>query len=289
MQPFEIHDVPSVQDASNLLSEYGDNARLYAGGTELLLVMKSGILHYDHLINIKTVPGLNAIQYGEVDHELTIGALATHRQLERSEVVQRWLPLLAQVEREIANVRVRNVGTIGGNMCFAEPHSDPATLFLALGAQFKLASATMERTLSVDEFLVDAYEPALQPDELLTGIRVPLPGASTHGGYQRFQFHERPTVSVAVLLTLDDAHEGIKDVIVTVGCVNPKPFRATEAEALLRGKSVEEAQIASDKAGKAAAEMADPSDDLNGSSAYKKQLVAILVQRAFLQAYTRFD
>ncbi|MFQ5794440.1 MAG: FAD binding domain-containing protein [Candidatus Bipolaricaulia bacterium] len=285
MKPFEIHDVRSAGEASELLAHYGETAKPYAGGTELLLVMKAGLLHYDHLINIKTIPGLNAIRYAEDQSMLKIGALATHRDIERSPVVQKHLSLLAELERSIANVRVRNVGTIGGNLSFAEPHSDPATLFMALGAQLKLGSSRGDRTLPIDEFIVDAYETALNQDELLTEIQIPLPSTRTGGGYQRFQFYERPAVSVAVWLTLDRAREGMEEVRITVGCVEPKPVRAIEAEAILQGKAIDEARSLIVEAGRKAAAAMHPIDDLNGSGEYKKHLVEVFVTRAFHQAY----
>jgi len=283
LQPFEIHDVSAIAEAVQLLNCFGDTATLYAGGTELVLVMKAGLLHYDHLINVKTVPDLHAIEYDETTHSLTIGALVTHRELEQAPVVKTHLPLLVELESQVANVRVRNVGTIGGNLSFAEPHSDPATLFLALGATLHLEGQAA-RTVSMDEFLVDAYETVLEEDEMLTHIELPLPTETMLGGYQRFQFHERPALNVAVFLTVDKTACGIEDARISIGCVNPKPFRASEAEGVLKGKSLEEATALLSEVGKATSEMADPSEDLNGSVEYKRHLVDVLTRRAFKQA-----
>jgi len=271
-----------------LLTHYGDSVKLYAGGTELLLLLKAGLLQYEHLVNIKTIPALNAICYRNDDHVLIIGALATHREIELSSVVQRHFSLLAELESSIGNVRVRNTGTIGGNLCFAEPHSDPATLLLALGAQLKLQRSSAERILSLDQFILGSYETVLHQDELLTEIRIPLPSSKTGGAYQRFQFHERPTVSVAVFLTLDGGEEGIKDAKIAVGCVNTKPLRATEAEACLRGKDVDQAGDFFPEAGRLAARITDPTDDLDGPRDYKKHLVEVFVRRALQQALHQF-
>src|SRR4051794_7829134 len=125
LESFEIHRPQSVSEASKLMAQLGDAAAVYAGGTELLVVMKEGLTHFSHLVDIKAIPGLREIDYDAERRELTIGALATHRQIERSELVSERLPVLAALEAAVANVRVRSAGTIGGNLCFAEPHSDP--------------------------------------------------------------------------------------------------------------------------------------------------------------------
>jgi CO/xanthine dehydrogenase FAD-binding subunit len=132
---FEIHQPASVLEASQMLAHYGDEAGIYAGGTELLLAMKHSALNYRHLIDLKVVPGLNSIEVR--NGSLEIGATATHRGIERSAAVQQHLPVLAEMESRVANVRVRATGTLGGNLCFAEPHSDPATLLLVLGGAVK--------------------------------------------------------------------------------------------------------------------------------------------------------
>src|ERR1700686_1053902 len=135
---FEIHQPSTVLEASQMLTHYGDEAGIYAGGTELLLAMKHSALNYRHLIDLKVVPGLNTIEVrnGAVE----IGATSPHRSIERSAIVQEHLPVLAEMESRVANVRVRATGTLGGNLCFAEPHSDPATLLLVLGGAVNLES-----------------------------------------------------------------------------------------------------------------------------------------------------
>ena len=134
LRPFRLHEPETVADAVGLLGQYGEEASLYAGGTELLLAMKEGLLRYGHLINVKTVGGLSGLTYDEGAGVLRIGSGVTHRTLERSAIVAADFPLIAQTEGGVANVRVRNVGTIGGNLCFAEPHSDPGALLLLYNA-----------------------------------------------------------------------------------------------------------------------------------------------------------
>ncbi len=147
LQPFRLEEPTSVDEASALLARYGDSARLYAGGTELLLVMKEGLLQYERLINIKGIPELT--QMSLQDGALHIGAATTHRTLERSPIVQDHFSTLADVEASVANVRVREVGTLGGNLCFAEPHADPGTLLQVYDARYnsiaRAAAATVEQ------------------------------------------------------------------------------------------------------------------------------------------------
>src|SRR5437016_3618738 len=126
---FQLHRPESVEEASDLLRQYGDDAALYCGGSELVLLMKLGFADYGHLIDLKGIDGLRVLH--EHDGALHVGAATTHRQLERSPIVREGWPALARMERNVANVRVRTVGSLGGNLCFADPHSDPATFLLA--------------------------------------------------------------------------------------------------------------------------------------------------------------
>src|SRR5713101_882802 len=147
---FEIHQPASALEASQMLTHYGEDAGIYAGGTELLLAMRHQALKYRHLIDLKVVPGLDSI--GARDGSIEIGATSTHRSIERSAFVRKNQPALAEMESQVANVRVRATGTLGGNLCFAEPHSDPATLLLVLGGKFRLETSAGARELTLDKF-----------------------------------------------------------------------------------------------------------------------------------------
>ena len=171
LRRFAIHRPADLGEAAEMLDHYGDNGALYAGGTELLLAMRHDLLRYEHLIDIKAVAGLDGIE--RRDSHLHIGAAATHRAIERSPVVRELLPVMAEMEANVANVRVRATGTLGGNLAFAEPHSDPATLLLALGGTARAQGKSGERTLAMDELLAGAYENSLARDEVLTGVDVP--------------------------------------------------------------------------------------------------------------------
>ena len=209
LRRFAIHRPANLSEAAEMLGHYGDNGTLYAGGTELLLAMRHDLLRYEHLIDIKAVAGLDGIE--RRDSHLHIGAGATHRDIERSAVVREFLPVMAEMEANVANVRVRATGTLGGNLCFAEPHSDPATLLMALGGTARAQGKSGERTLAMEELLAGAYENSLAPDEVLTGVDVPLPGPSHRNAYLKFQVHERPLLGLALSLDLDDSGGEIRE------------------------------------------------------------------------------
>src|SRR5467141_620659 len=189
---FEIHQPASALEASQMLAHYGEEAGIYAGGTELLLAMRHQALNYRHLIDLKVVPGLDSIEVR--DGSLEIGATSTHRSIERSALVRENQPVLAEMESQVANVRVRATGTLGGNLCFAEPHSDPATLLLALGATARVQGRAGTKALEIDRLITGAYETSLAADELLASVEIPLPAKSQRAAYVKFQLHERPTL-----------------------------------------------------------------------------------------------
>jgi carbon-monoxide dehydrogenase medium subunit len=281
LQPFRLHEPTSVSEASALLAQYGESARLYAGGTELLLVMKEGLLHYEHLINIKTIPSLSGWRFD--DDGLHIGATTAHRMLERSVEVGSRFPALAQLEAHVANVRVREVGTLGGNLCFAEPHADPGTLLLVYDASVRLERRDSTRTLPVEQFFVGPFEVALEEDELLTDIRVPPLPEHTAAAYMKFGLLERPSVGVGVAVTV--VPDGVREVRVAVGCAGPTPRRMREAEALLGGRDIAAVRAALPRAGELAGRAADAVSDLHGSAEYKAYMVGVLLRRAFEAAY----
>jgi aerobic carbon-monoxide dehydrogenase medium subunit len=281
LRPFALEEPTSVREASALLAHYGEAARLYAGGTELLLAMKEGLLRYDYLINIKTIAGLAGIAR-DAD-VLRIGAATTHRTLERSPEVHTHFPALTQLEAHVANVRVRGTGTIGGNLCFAEPHADPGTLLQVYDARVRLEHQESARTISLEAFFVGPFEVALEEDEILTEIQVPLLPAHAAAAYRKFGFLERPSVGVAVAVTARP--DGVRDVRVAVGCVGPTPRRVREAEAMLSGKEVEAVRACLPAAGELAGRAADAVSDLHGSAEYKEYLVGVLLRRTFEDAY----
>jgi carbon-monoxide dehydrogenase medium subunit len=278
LRRFRLEEPESVSEVSELLGRFGDSAKIYAGGTELLLAMKEGLVQYERLIDVKK---LRCKDVTLENGALSIGALCTHRELETSEVIKEKLPALAKLEHNVANVRVRQVGTVGGNLCFAEPHADPGTLLIALGAKMIAEKASVQREIAAEEFFVDAFETALAPDEVLTKIVVPVPSPVGRSAYLKFGYLERPSVGVGLAFNLNGQVSSIR---IAVGCAGPAPRRVPEAEALLEGKSREEAERNLAPAGALAGRAAQAIPDLHGSQDYKEHIVGVLLKRAFLSA-----
>lgn len=278
---FEIHQAASVSEASQLLSHYGEECGFYAGGTELLLAMRHKALHYRHLIDLKVIPGLEGVHLRE--GQIEIGATSTHRTIERSDLVREKLPVLAELESHVANVRVRATGTLGGNLCFAEPHSDPATLLLVLDARVSVEGASGRRDLAIDELIAGAYANNLQPGEILTKITVRCATPRERAAYVKFQVRERPTLGLALWLESPDSGRHFVRARVAVGCVCPFPARVAGAEQMFTGTRAEIEKRVPDAA-EAVANAADLVDDHEGSIEYKRHLIGVFLRRALGQA-----
>jgi carbon-monoxide dehydrogenase medium subunit len=285
LRPFALCRPTTIAEASWVLARDGRDAALYAGGTEILLVLKAGLLRVQSLVDVKGLPGLGEIR-GDGEH-LWIGATATHRAVERAPAVHALCPLVAGVARHVANVRVRSVGTVGGNLAFADPHSDLATVFLVFDAVVRLASGGGARELPLGDFVQGAYETARAEDELLTAVRLRPWPARTAGAYVKFGVHERPTLGVAVGLTPEAGGDAIIAARVAVGCVGPRPERMAAAEERLRGWSVADLPRHADEAAALAAGAVDPVSDLHGSAEYKREMARVFVRRALVLAASR--
>ena len=303
LRRFRLHEPTSVEEAVSLLVQHGEAAGVYAGGTELLLAMKEGLLRYEHLVNVKTVAGLGDVSLDGASGLLSIGATATHRSLELSPMVRAEFPLLADVERQVANIRVRNVGTVGGNLCFAEPHSDVGAALLLFDAQVEVAGTAGRRSFPLEELATGPYETCLVEGEILTRVLAPrLPPGMT-GAYLKFGYHERPTLGLGVAVRLGPASEAgrgeaaspearIEELRIAIGSVGPRPVRARKAEELLRGTGVEEllrdgsaeGSAVFDEAVGLAVEAAAPEADLHGSREYKEHLIGVFLRRALRAA-----
>jgi carbon-monoxide dehydrogenase medium subunit len=283
--PFILHHPQSLREASSLLSQFGTDARVLAGGSELVLLLKLGLTKPSHIIDIKKIPGLVGLDYNTNSKLLRIGPLVTHRDLEKSPMMGDHFPLVVEMEKQLANVRVRNVGTLAGNLSFAEPHADPGTLLVAYDAKVKLANGEGERVVNLQDFFVDYYETVLKSDELLAEIIIHKPADYSRGAYLRFCPSERPMVGIAFLA------EWCSGVCtrprLVLGCVGPKPLRVLEVEDWMEGRSPDEVRASANDLGDRAARQAEPLEDIWGSVEYKKQIVKTLVARAIVTATQR--
>jgi aerobic carbon-monoxide dehydrogenase medium subunit len=282
LPPFDLHRPGSLEEASELAERYGDDAAFYCGGTELLLLLKLGFAAFGHLVDLKRVDELRGIRVD--DGSLVLGAATTHREIERSPLVLERMAALVRMERRVANVRVRQVGTLGGNLCFSDPHSDPATFLLAAGAEVECRhGGGRARRLPIGDFVVGPYQTALERGEVLVSVRVPLPSPETSIAHAKFAFQERPTATVSSLVTIESRE--LAKVRIAVGSVGVRPVRARRAEQLLRGASVVDLDPrALKEAGTVAAEEAGPVTDAHGSADYKAHLVGVLLERTLREA-----
>lgn len=274
--PFTYHRAASLGEAIKLLQELGEEARVIAGGQSLIPLMKMRMARPTALIDINFIPGLSEIQSGK--GELRFGALARHTEVENSMAASA-VPLVHDCAAGIADVQVRNQGTIGGSLAEADPSGDWGTALLALETTVVCVGPKGQRTVALEEFVKDAYTTVLAHDELVTEVCVKVPPKGSGGAHLAFKRTAPvyPTVSTAVQFTLD-GKDTCKDVRIVLGCVGLTAIRAKEAEAALRGKALSEKNIrAATEAARAAAE---PQSDMRGSAEYKRAMVATLVKRA---------
>ncbi len=287
MRNFEYLEPKSIAEACGLLKRYAGEARPYAGGAYLSIVMKQGLLEPKALVNIKKIEALKEIRRDPTEG-LILGALVTHREIETSGVVRQSFPILCEVEKEVANIRVRNVGTVGGNLASGEPLTDLAQVLISLDARVKIVGASGERAIPLEELFVDFYQTSLADDEILTHVVVPPLPAGSGVEYIRFSSSsvvDKPCVGVSVRITLDPEKKVCRDVRVVLGCVGPTPIRARKAERILTGKPLR--SDLTEEAARSAARECSPVSDLRGSERYKRAIVSTLVKRAADRAHER--
>jgi len=276
IRPFELHRPTTIAEASGLLMTLPESA-LYRGGTELLQVMKLGLARFAHLIDLKRIPALHGITTDEAG-SIRIAAGTVHHEIERSTAVRAAWPALAELERHVANPRVRSIGSIGGNLCFAEPHSDPAALLLAADARLELEGAAGRRTIAVDDFILGPLESDVAPGELLTAIVLPAPAAGMTLAYRRLALAERPTASVACRLTV--LHGVVVEVRLAVGAIGVRPVLATVASAALTGVPVTDLEEAIRVASPLVGQACEVVDEPGASAEYRRHLAGVLAGRA---------
>jgi len=286
IRDFEYFAPKTVEEALTLLSQYNEESKVIAGGQSLLVLMRQGLVAPKYLIDIK---GISALDYINLDKNegLRIGALTPHRAIEKSPVIQNGFAVLSEMELKLASVQTRNWGTIGGNLCHADPAGDPAPVLIALNGKLKIASLSEERTVAVEEFSTDYFETALRHGELLTEIQVPNPPPRTGTAYTKFNIIENDMgiASTAVSITLSPKDETCSDARIVLGAVASVPMRAKEAEKVLVGKEISDALLV--KAGQIASEEAEPIADVLASEEYKRELVRVLVKRVGREALDR--
>ena len=282
MIDFEYHAPTSLDQVFDLLEQYGDDSRVMAGGTALVIQMKQRLSQPGHVIGMRRVGGLNSIE--STPEGLMIGALCTQRQIENSELVAKELPLIADTFRKVATPRIRNMATIGGGLVNGDPNQDPPPSLIALGASAVMTSKRGERVVPLEEFFIDYYETDVQPGEILTSVLVPHAPAGSGSVYLKFlprTADDYGTVNVASVVS-KEPDGTCKDVRIVLGAAGVTPIRATNAEDALRGKPLTDENIRA--AAALVKDAVDPLEDFRGSAEYKTDMAEVFARRAVEQA-----
>ena|SRR5215471_6302514 len=281
---FEYLRPKTIPEAIAMLQQHGDAAKILSGGQSLIPMMKLRLARPGYLIDINRISGLSHIK--EEGGYLKIGGLTREAELEVSPVVRSKYPIIVDTAHVIADPQVRNLATVGGNLAHGDPANDHPATMIALGAQVVASGPKGERTIPIENFFVSLFTTTLQPDEILTEIRIPVPPPRSAGAYFKLErkVGDFATVAVAAQVTLDD-QGACQKVGIGLTNVGATPIRARKAEDFLRGKKLDEATIK--QASHLAADEAEPSADLRGPVEYKKGLVKELAKRALTRARER--
>ncbi|WP_420998460.1 FAD binding domain-containing protein [Cupriavidus sp. 30B13] len=282
-RPFEYHAPKTLPEAVAMLEEYGDGAKLLAGGHSLLPMMKLRFAEPAHLIDLGKVEGLKGIR--QEGSELRIGAMTTENELIWSPLLQEKCPLLVEGARLISDPQVRYRGTIGGDISHGDPGNDHPALMMALDASFVLAGRLAERVVPADGFFLGTYMTLLEPGEILTEIRIPVPAQGSGHCYAKLKRKSGDFATAAAAVMLRLRGESVEDVRIALTNVAPTAIRATDAEQSLRGKPLDDAAIA--EAARLAMAICDPAEDLRGDAEYKTAMAGEMTQRALRVAFSR--
>jgi len=286
MRDFDYLEPSSIQEASQMLAAHRDNCRMMAGGTALMLALRQRMVTPTHVISLRNIRDLRGITYDNKTG-LRIGALTLHAELARSPLARTHFPMLADMASRLANPQVRNQGTIGGNLSYADPATDPPSCLMALNADVVLSSARGNRILKVEDFVVDYYVTALEPDELVSEIRIP-PSAFNAGYHARFlrtAAEHRPLVNLAV--SLNKQGDVCEDVRMVAGAATATPTRLRKTEELLRGQTFTQ-RVAADAAELAATEV-DPISDIRGNADFRREMVRVVCRRTLEGLFDRVE
>ena len=285
IKDFEHFAPKTLKEALALLAKYGDDCKVICGGQSLLILMRQGLVSPKYIVDIKGIAELSYIKDGK--DGLKIGATTTHRAIEKSAVIKKKYPVLAEMETRLASIQTRNWGTIGGNVCHGDPAGDPVPVLMALNATLTVAGAKGTRSMPVDKFCLDYFEVDLKDGELLTEIAIPVPPPRTGAVYTKFNIIESDlaTVSVAASVTLGAGDGVCQDVRIALGAVAPTAIRAKKAEQVLKGKKITDALL--QQAGEVAATEAEPISDIYASDEYRLELIKVLVPRMIKEALAR--
>jgi carbon-monoxide dehydrogenase medium subunit len=288
MKDFEYHSPGTLEEACQLLKKYDGQARVLAGGTDLIPNMYHHEIAPEHVINIKGIPGLNFIA-NEESKGLVLGSLVNFNEIIYSPIIEKHYPILKEVSVKIATHQIRNLATIGGNLCNAAPSADSAPILIALDATVNLIGpGGKERTLLLEKFFSGAGETTLAPGEILIQIHIPLLKPRTGISYIKQTTRralEIAVVGVAALIQLEKETEKCSSVRLVAGACAPTPLRVPAAEEILVNKKIADQDI--EAAAQAASEAVKPITDVRASELYRKEMVRVQCKRALIEAMSR--
>jgi len=278
---FEYVSPQSVQEACALLVQYGDSARVLAGGSDLLVKMKDGLMKPAYLVSLKNLDSLKSIRY-ETGTGVIIGARATHNEVMNNRLLQEKYRSVCEAAHSMAADQIRNIGTVGGNLVNAVPSADLPPILIALDARARIVGTNGERTISLEDFFLGPGKTVLEKGEILAEIIIP-DQPTTGSNYIKFGLRRAGALAVAGVASSVTVSDGTcRDVRVVLGAVAPTPMRARQAENVLRGKKISRGLI--DEAGRIAAAESKPINDIRGSIEYRRNLVNVLTRRSLKAA-----
>jgi carbon-monoxide dehydrogenase medium subunit len=283
MKDFNYFGPKTVKEAVSLLAELKGDGKIICGGQSMLVLMKQNMVTIENLVDIKGISELDYIKYSDKEG-LRIGALATHSAVEKSPVIKKNCPVLAEMEDNLAVVQTRNYGTIGGNVCHGDPAADPPSVFIVLDATYRLVRPAGERMVNPEDFYKDYLEVNLAPDELLCEIRVPKLPANTGVAHEKLmaQKGDMGIVGAAASVSVNPSTGACEDVRIALTNVASTPFRAKSSEKFLIGKIIDEKLI--EEAGMIASQEIDPPADVHGSQEYRRDMARIFLKRVVAKA-----
>lgn len=285
---FNYHRVQSPEEAVELLTHYSGNAKILAGGTDLLLQMKRGKVNPPHVISLKGIPSLNEITSSE--EYIVLGANTTHHQVERSPLFQGGLKALHDAVGQVGSVQIRNVATVAGNICNAAPSADTAAPLLALDTNLRVLGNRGERIIPLKDFYQGPGRSLLGPDEVLLEIRIPKPSELCSSSYYKLSRRKAMDLALmgaATFIKCSEDKRFIKEVRIALTTVAPTPIRAFTAESLLSGMPISKDSLR--QAAELAALEANPRSSWRSTAEYRKQMVQVFVFRSLLKSLERLD
>jgi carbon-monoxide dehydrogenase medium subunit len=285
LRSFAFFEPTTIEEASSLLAQNDDEATILAGGTDLLIGLKDHIQTPKSVISLAQIPGLDGIMYDE-STGLSIGGMTKMRSIEQSSIIRNRYTALAEGASEVGSIQIRNLATLGGNICNASPAADTVAALLVFGAQVEIAGTDGKRTVPIRDFFLGPGESTLKRDEIVTGFICPPRPASSGSYYIKQKIREVMDLAfIGVAASLQLTSGVVEDVKIGLAAVAPTPIRATDAEDILKGNPLTEAIL--NEAASAASAQSSPISDLRCSADYREEMVRVLTKRTIQTSAAR--